>query len=35
MMFQNPLTQLIVVPSKEAIDISIDIYNQLQPSIST
>ena len=33
--FQNPLPQLIVVPSKGAIDISIDIYNQIQPYIAT
>ena len=33
--FQNRLPQLIVVPSKEAIDIYIDIYHQLKPSIAT
>ena len=34
-MFQNPLPRLTVVPSNGEIDIYIDIYNHLQPSIAT
>ena len=35
MILQDPLPRLIHVPSKGAIDIFIDIYSKLQPSIAT